>query len=75
MPTKSVSWTQQPILATDLQSIHYDRTASGYSATVVYEVRDQLGAIRFVKSLSQAVASYPSTLTAILAAINTAEGT
>jgi hypothetical protein len=75
MPTKSVSWTQQPVLATDLQSIHFDRTASGYNATVVYEVRDQTNAVRFTATSTQAIASYPASLTAILAAINAIQGT
>lgn len=77
MPTKSVSWTQQPVVAADLQSVHFDRVSGGtsFTATGVYEVRDQTNAIRYVKSLSAAVSSWPANLNAILAAINTAEGT
>lgn len=76
MPTKPVSWTQQPVVVGDLQYIHFDRAPGGtYVAEARYEVRDELGAIRFVKSIAQSVASWPSNLNAILTAINNAEGT
>lgn len=80
MPTKSVSWTQQPVLQTDLQSFHLDRLNGGtsYRATVVYEVRDQNGAVQYTRTLTTVLASWPASAastTAILAAVNTQEGT
>lgn len=79
MPNKVVAaWTQVPIVAANLLSIHYDRLNVGGTSnnmTVVYEVKDDTGAVRAVRSLTQQVASYPITAAAIVAAINTAEGT
>ena len=76
MPTKAVSWTQQPVVLGDLIYLHFDRGAAGaFTATAQYEVRDEGGAIRFVKSLTAAVGAWPANLNAILSAINTAEGT
>jgi hypothetical protein len=74
MPTKNVSYVQQPVLATDLVNLHFDRNGTGYNASITYEVRDA-SAVRFTKTVSQAVAAWPTSLVAILAAINTAEGT
>lgn len=77
MPTKPVSWTQQPVVVGDLQSVHFDRggTAGTFIASARYEVRDQDGAVRFTKTLEQAVSAWPASLNAILTAINNAEGT
>jgi len=80
MPTKAISWTQQPVLQTDIQSLHVDRQNGGtsYRVTIVYEVRDETAAIRFTKTIATTVASWPAaaaSTTTILAAINAAEGT
>jgi hypothetical protein len=77
MPTKPVSWTQQPVVLADIIYLHFDRGASAGSfvAEARYEVRDETSAVRFVKSISQPVAAWPANLSAILTAINTAEGT
>jgi hypothetical protein len=79
MPNKAVAaWTQVPVVAANLLSIHYDRlnpTGSANNMTVVYEVKDDAGAVRAVRSLTQQVASYPITAANIVAAVNAAEGT
>lgn len=79
MPNKTVSgYTQVPVVAANLQSIHYDRLNAAGSAnnlTVSYEVKDDTGAVRAVRTLTQQVASYPITAAAVVAAINTQEGT
>jgi hypothetical protein len=79
MANKTVaSWTQVPVTVSEIVSIHYDRLNAGGTAnnlTVVYEVKDSLGAVRQIASLTQQVASYPITVAAILSSINTAQGT
>lgn len=78
MPNKTVpSWTQVPVTGNDLISIHYDRLVPGVSniITVAYEIRDTLGVVRQTATLAQQVSTYPVTLAAILASINTAQGT
>lgn len=79
MPNRAVpGWTQVPVAAKDIQSIHYDRwNAAGTQnqLTVTYEVLDSTGAVRAVHTLSQAVASYPISIANILSSINTERGT
>lgn len=79
MPNKSVAgWTQTPVVAGDLISIHYDRLNAGATQnqlSVAYEIRDSLGAVRQTATLSQQVASYPISIAVILSSINTAQGT
>ena len=79
MPNKTVaSWTQVPVSVSEIVSIHYDRLNAGGTAnnlTVIYEIKDSLGAVRQIASLTQQVASYPIAIATILASINTAQGT
>jgi hypothetical protein len=79
MPNKTVaSWTQVPVTAAELVSIHYDRlNAAGTSnnLTVTYEIKDNAGTVRQTATLMQQVASYPISVAAILSSINTAQGT
>lgn len=79
MANKAIpGWTQVPVVVTDLASIHYDRlnlAATSNQITVVYEVRDTLGAVRQTATLSQQVTSYPISLAVILSTINAAQGT
>lgn len=79
MPNKAVAaWTQVPVVAANLLSIHYDRLNAAGTAnnlTAAYEVMDTVGTVRAVRTLTQQVASYPITAAAILSSINTAEGT
>lgn len=79
MPNRSVpGWTQVPVVAADMVRITYDRlNAAGTSCqlTVAYEIKDNLGALRQSLLHTQQVGAYPVTLAAILAAINTAQGT
>ena len=79
MPNKAVAgWTQVPVTASELMSIHYERLNSGGTAnnlTVTYEIKDSLGSVRQIATLTQQVASYPVAASAILTSINTAQGT
>lgn len=78
MPNKAISWTQVPVTAADLLSIHYDRrnaTGTQNLMTVGYEVKDSVGVVRFIRTISQVVASYPVPVTTILSTINMQEGT
>lgn len=79
MPNKAVSgYTQVPVTAPDLRDLRFsalDEAASQFQASVSYRVRDTLGAIRAVRTLSQVVGAYPVSGAAILSAVNTAEGT
>lgn len=79
MPNKAISgWTQVPVLAKDITSIHYDRlTEDGLvnQLTVAYNILDSLGAVRQTATLSQQVASYPIAVSVIISAVNTAQGT
>lgn len=79
MANKSVpGWTQVPVTAAMLLSIHYDRlNAAGTqnNLTVAYEIQDTLGAVRQIGALSQQVASYPISVANILVSINAAQGT
>jgi len=79
MANKAVpGWTQVPVTAAEITSIRYDRlnsTGTQNQVTVVYDIKDSLGAIRQQGTLSQQVGSYPVTIAAILASINTAQGT
>lgn len=79
MPNKTVpGFTQLPVVAANLLSIHYARlnpTGTANDMTVVYEVKDDGGVVRLVKTLTQQVASYPVSVANILSAINAAEGT
>jgi hypothetical protein len=79
MPNKTVAaWTQVPVVAADLLSIHYDRlnpTGTANNLTVTYEIKDNGGTVRQVATLSQQVASYPISVATILSSINTAQGT
>jgi len=79
MPNKTVaSWTQVPVTAAELLSIHYDRLNGGGTAnnlTVAYEVKDNAGVVRQIATLSQQVGTYPVSAAAILSSINTAQGT
>jgi hypothetical protein len=79
MPNKTVaSWTQVPVTAAMIQSVHYDRLNSAGSQnqmTVVYEIQDNVGAVRQIASISQQVGSYPISVATILSSLNTAQGT
>lgn len=79
MANKSVpGWTQVPVTANEIASIHYDRLNAGGTQnqlTVVYDIKDSLGAVRQQGTLSQQVGSYPVSVAAILTSINTAQGT
>lgn len=79
MPNKAIAgWTQVPVTAGDILSIHYDRLSAGGASnqlTAIYEVKDSGGTVRAVKTLSQQVGSYPISVAVILASINAAEGT
>lgn len=79
MPNKTVpGFTQVPIVAANLLQIQYDRlnpTGTANNLTATYEVKDDTGAVRATRSLTQQVASYPITAAAIVASINAAEGT
>jgi len=79
MPNKSVpGWTQVPVTASEITSIHYDRIASDGSSnqlTVAYQIKDNLAAVRQTATLTQVVGTYPVAVATILAAINTAQGT
>lgn len=79
MPNKSISgWTQVPIVAANLISIHYDRlnsTGSQCNLIVVYEVKDDTGAVRLQKTYSQQVGAYPIAVATIVSSLNTVEGT
>lgn len=79
MANKAVpGWTQVPVTADMLQKITYDRlnaTGTQNNLTVDYEIRDTLGAVRQIATLSQQVGSYPISIAAILSSINTVQGT
>lgn len=77
MPNKTnPAWTEVPLAAGDVLSAHYERTGPGvFSLVVTYEVKDSLGAVRSVGSLSQVGVAYPVAAVAVVAAINTAKGT
>lgn len=79
MANKAVAgWTQVPVTAAMITSIHYDRlnlAGTANQLTVSYEIQDSLGAIRQTATLSQQVTSYPIAIATILASINTAQGT
>lgn len=77
MPSKSVAgWTQVPVVAADLMEIRYTRLDSSTNQILVtYEVKDSLGAVRQIATLSQQVGTYPVSAAAILSSINTAQGT
>lgn len=79
MPNKAVSaWTQVPVTAAMLLSIHYDRlnaTGTQNNLTVTYEVQDSTGAVRQIATLTQQVASYPISVANILSSVNATQGT
>jgi hypothetical protein len=78
MPSKSVAgWTQVPVTAAELQEIRYARLNAGSAnqLMVTYEIKDSLGAVRQIATLSQQVGTYPVSAAAILSSINTAQGT
>jgi len=79
LPNKTISgWTQVPVVAANLQVLHYERlnpTGSACNLTVTYEVKDDTGAVRLVKSYSQQVGAYPVAVATIVSSINTVEGT
>lgn len=79
MANKAVAgWTQVPVTASMLQSIHYDRLNGGgtqNNLTVSYEIQDSTGVVRQLATLSQQVGAYPISVAAILASINAAQGT
>lgn len=75
MATKVVSYIQQPVLATDIVNVHFDRNGgTGYTVSVTYEVRDAVG-VRSTKTATQSTAAWPASLAPILLTINAAEGT
>lgn len=79
MANKSIAgWTQVPVTASEIVSIHYDRLNGGgtqNNLTVTYEIKDSLGAVRQIATLTQQVGTYPISAAAILSSINTAQGT
>lgn len=79
MPNKTIpGFTQVPVVAANLLSIHYDRlnpTGTANNLTVVYEVKDDAGVVRAVKTNTQQVAGYPISAANILNSINGVEGT
>lgn len=77
MPNKTnPSWTEVPFAAQDAAEVHYIRTGVGvFTLSVVYEVKDSLGAIRGFGTLSQANVAYPVSAAAVVSAINAAKGT
>jgi len=79
MPNVAVAgWTKVPVVAADLLSIHYDRlnaAGSQNQITVIFEIKDSLGGVRGTTTVSQQTSAYPVSLTAVLAACNTANGT
>jgi len=79
MPNKAVAgWTQVPVTAAELMEIRYTRLDGGGSVnqlTVTYEIKDSLGAVRQIATLSQQVGTYPISAAAILSSINTVQGT
>lgn len=79
MPNVTVpSWTKVPVTGPDLLSVHYDRlnaAGSQTQLTVVFEIKDSLGAVRGTTTISQQATAYPVSLAAVLAACNVANGT
>lgn len=79
MPNKTIAgWTQVPVTAGEILSLHYDRLAASGSTnqlTAVYEIKDSGGTVRQTASLSQQVGNYPVAIGTILASINSAQGT
>ena len=48
MPTKSVpGYTQQPVLGSDFISLTFQRQNGQLNYSAVYEVRDEVGGVRF----------------------------
>lgn len=80
MANKIVSYTQVPVQQADLAEIVITRlNAEGtlFNAAVTYEVRDDQGNLLATRSKTQQGAGVlaAAAITALLAAINTAEGT
>lgn len=79
MANKSVSgYTQVPVVGADILSIRYQRlneTGTVNQLTVVYNVKDDQGAIRQIATYSAQVASYPISAATIISALNTQQGT
>lgn len=76
MPSKAISWTQQPVAATELVDVNIHRVATGIRVTAQYEVKDQLAAVQRVGTLTYQVASYAAfTGPDMLSRINSQEGT
>lgn len=78
MPAKTVTYQQQPILATDLLRILHRRPESGVGdilVEAVYRIRDEAGVVRGHGQWSGTVANYPISGATILAGCNAQEGT
>lgn len=79
MPNKSVpGYTQVPVAAGDILGVKHDRLNEAGTVTQVtidYQVRDSLGAVRDVNSVSFQAGAYPVSGASIIAACNAAEGT
>lgn len=76
MPNKAIpGFTQVPIVAADILSVHHDRAAVAINVLIVYQVKDDQGTVRGQRRLLTTTANYPLSGAAALAACNTAEGT
>lgn len=76
MPTKAVSYTQQPVIASDVIDVNLHAVAAGIRVTAIYNVRDQLGNVPARNTIVYTVANFAAfTGTDLLARINTQEGT
>ncbi len=80
MPNKVVSYTQVPVAQKDLAVIHIERLdAAGtlFNATITYETYDDEGNFLATRQRTQQGAGVlaAAAIAALLAGINTAEGT